>query len=164
MFLIGYSGEQIQWRQGGACSSEDQSTWLRTTVSGVRIPPRPQPTPKGRTFPLWEQENHDRDSGPKAMELVSSLQKWNGLTVLCFIKSIEYALIFESPFCFTLPQPGLGRIAEQVKYYQHSKNAFLVINMFASGNCGFSGELMNASKMHLLLLVPVHLIILNCLV
>ncbi|THG14067.1 hypothetical protein TEA_017317 [Camellia sinensis var. sinensis] len=30
---------------------EPRCTWLRTTVSGVRIPPRPQPAQKGRTFP-----------------------------------------------------------------------------------------------------------------
>ncbi|XLT80043.1 hypothetical protein HN873_001796 [Arachis hypogaea] len=51
LFLVlGYSGKQIQWRWDGACSSEDYSTWLRTTVLGVRIPPRPQPAKKVRTL------------------------------------------------------------------------------------------------------------------
>ena len=63
---VGSSEEHIQWRQGGACSSEDQSTWLRTTVSGVRIPPRPHK--KGEDF-LDKKINQDRANGSKAMEL-----------------------------------------------------------------------------------------------
>ena len=35
------------------------------------------------------------------------------------------------------------------------KNAFFIINMFAHDNCGFLGESMTTSKMHLLVLVIV---------
>ena len=80
--FLGYSREQIQWRRGGACSSEDQSTWLRTTVSGVRIPPRPQLAKKGRTFPFGGRKIMIGIADPKLWNLgVGLLSKWNGLTL-----------------------------------------------------------------------------------
>jgi hypothetical protein len=42
----------------------------------------------------------------------------------------------------TLPQPGLGRIAEQVI------SSITKMPSFARGNCGLSGELMTAPSMH----------------
>lgn len=42
----------------------------------------------------------------------------------------------------TLPQPGLGRIAEQVI------SSITKMPSFARGNCGLSGESMTALSMH----------------
>lgn len=48
----------------------------------------------------------------------------------------------------TLPRQGLTRITEQAQVLVAQKNAFLIINFFACGNYGLSGELITASKMH----------------
>jgi hypothetical protein len=40
----GYPREEIQWRRGGPVAQRIRARGYETTVSGVRIPPRPQPS------------------------------------------------------------------------------------------------------------------------
>lgn len=48
---------------------------------GGSNPSSPTTFPFGKDLSLWGQENHDRDSGRKAIELgYGLLSKWNGLT------------------------------------------------------------------------------------
>lgn len=76
---------------------------------------------------------------------------------------IYYALI-RIFFCFTPRNSSSARLGQNSRASKVlvAYQKFLVINMFARGNCGLSGELITASKMHLLVLV--HLRILNWLV
>ena len=49
---------------------------------GGSNPSSPTTGPKGKDLSLWGSENHDRDSGRKAIELgYGLLSKWNGLFI-----------------------------------------------------------------------------------
>ena len=57
-------------------------TWCR----GVRIPPRPQPTKKGRIFPSRGRKIMIGIADPKLWNLgVGLLSKWNGVIFLFFL-------------------------------------------------------------------------------
>lgn len=70
------SGKQIS--TGGACSSEDESTWLRTTVPRVQIPPRPGPKQKGRPFTMIEVADVRNSAGPGIVMSIIHKEDSNG--------------------------------------------------------------------------------------
>lgn len=96
-----------------------------------------------------------RDSGPKAMELGCG----SFVEIECFFLFLvnEGIITHSMPgpfslfFCFTSlnsSSAGLGQNSgASTTNCITKKNAFLVINMFARGNCDLSGGSMTASKM-----------------
>ena len=75
-------------------------------MSGVRIPPRPQPAQKGKDLSLW---GYDRDSGPKAMELgCGSFVEMKWLSFYGLKKKINSAYFF----CFTPRNSSSARLGQ----------------------------------------------------
>lgn len=113
---------------GGVCSSEDQSTWLRTTVSGVRIPPCPQQPSEvfymvRRLQGLLEEPSNYLTFFYKKKQGFYSKQ----------LKIIHYLLFMYStlninqtdfcfPFCnFYLPLSGLSKVLVPIKFSSLSR-------------------------------------------
>ena len=121
--------------------------------------PTTDPKAKGRTFPLWEQENHDRDSGPKAMELGygSFVEvEWVLLFFTCYHNIFQYSIPRPPAyfFCFMPRTPSSARLGQNsrastsISSIAKMRSSSLICFMFARGNCSLSGESMTASKMH----------------
>lgn len=65
---------------------------------GGSNPSSPTTGPKGKDLSLWGSENHDRDSGRKAIELgYGLLSKWNGLTFSFYLSRRGLSLHIVTP-------------------------------------------------------------------
>lgn len=85
---------------------------------GGSNPSSPTTGPKGKYLSLWG--SNDGDSGPKVKRGVDLLSKWNGFSFYFVNGAIITHSIPRSSYFFVLrsvnlPQPGLGRIVEQVQ-------------------------------------------------
>lgn len=132
-------------------------------MSGVRIPPRPQPSPFGRTYPSGDRKIMIGIADPKLWNLgVGLLSKWNGpyLFLRVIVNKAFFKYSMPRPpagsilFCFTSRNSSSARLGQNsrastsISSIAKKRSSSLICFMFARGNCSLSGESMTPSLMH----------------